>query len=58
MEHRLNGVIERDICGQITLTIPHKGEADEWMLLDSREFPEVRCGQSINVEIIIKEKNE
>ena len=54
MEHRLNGVIERDSGGQITLTIPHKGAADEWMLLDASEFSEVRCGQSINVEIIIR----
>lgn len=54
MQEIIKGWVERDIGGQVTLTIPHSGAADEFMLLEGSMFPQLHAGAKlIRVEITI-----
>lgn len=54
MKEIIKGWVERDIGGQVTLTIPHSGAADEFMLLEGTMFPQLHAGaKPIRVEITI-----
>lgn len=54
MKEIIKGWVERDIGGQVLLTIPHRGAADEYMLLECEMFPELHAGDKpIGVEITI-----
>lgn len=44
MEEIIKGWVERDMGGQLLLTIPHRGAADEYMLLESELFPNIHAG--------------
>lgn len=41
---KMTGRVERDIGGQVTLTVSHAASAEEFILLDSSYFPEIKVG--------------
>ena len=55
---KINGWVERDIGGQVILTIPHgPGVADEYILLENNMFPDLRPDNTrIEVDVIIRKK--
>ena len=55
---KIKGWVERDIGGQVILTIPHgPGVADEYILLENNMFPDLRPDNTrIEVDVIIRKK--
>lgn len=55
---KIKGWVERDIGGQVILTVPHgPGVADEYILLENNMFPDLRPDNTrIEVDVIIRKK--
>lgn len=53
MRDAINGYIERDMGGQLIVGKTNLGAADEFMLLNSQTFRDVKCGERYNVKLII-----
>lgn len=56
MKDAINGYIERDMGGQLIVGMPNHGyygAVDEFMLLNSHLFQDVKCGRKFNAKLII-----
>lgn len=54
---KIKGWVERDMGGQVILTVPHRGAADEYILLENNTFPNLRPDNTrIEVDLIIRKK--
>lgn len=55
---KIHGWVARDIGGQLTLSISNSPAGDEFMIIPSKLFPEIHAENVLEVELIIRRKED
>ena len=57
MNNSVDAYLERDLGGQLIIGKANSPAGDEFMLLNSYSFPEIKCGKKCKVKLVIIKKD-